>query len=507
MTPILLAILVSMLISTITLGIAIQKRDAPKSRYFILFTLFILVYTIGRAFEATASNLEASYLGVILGYLGSPYLPLTMLLFLLDYYDIKINKRPLLALYALPFLISILVAVPPLRKYYYLEYSFFPGPPVAQIMVTGSPLYYILVAANLIVLAICLALSLWGAIKFSKTERWPSWVVFISVLLPMLFELLYVLGLTPLGLDTTTIALGFSVGLLGVAVYRLNLLRVLPLAKDVILEQLSDAFIIVSLENRYLEANAAAIKRFPFLSDIPVGQKLDMADLFTGLTEDMDGRTLASILQDGTQHHYRLSETEIEQNGKKQCICYTFHDVTDTRKLMAELETMATYDSLTNIYNRATFYRLAARELECARTQKTPVCAFAIDIDHFKEVNDTYGHFFGDEIIKSIVNKIAGQLRSGDLFARVGGDEFNVLLPGTDAKSALALAKHIQTAVNAEPILCNAQRVPVTVSVGIAVFEMQRHTNLERLLMDVDSALYESKNTGRNKVCVYACAE
>jgi diguanylate cyclase (GGDEF) domain len=504
MTPILFAIFLSVLISVITLAIAINKRTAPKSHYYIIFALLITSYSVGRLFEASASSMEAAYLGVILAYIGLPYVSVDMLFFLLDYYNITKNKYLLHALLIPPFLSSVFVIVPQLRGFYYHSYVFFPGPPIAQVMVEGTLFYYILFAYNFLLLLICLGLSLWGAIKFNEVERKSSLSVFIAVVSPAVFQLLYVLGLTPLKLDLTPIALCFSLLLMGMAVHRFNLLRVLPLAKDAILEQMNDSFIIVDIENRFLDANATAKANFPILSDIYVGQKIEIATLFPNMSDGLDGSSLVSILNGGVQKYFHFSEAEIAQDGMKLCICYTLHDVTDTRTLMAELKSQATYDGLTNIYNRASFHQLASHELDRAREQGTAASVFAIDIDRFKEINDTYGHFCGDEAIKSIVDRIFERLRTDDIFGRVGGDEFNVLLPKTSEGNAMSLARSLQRIVSAEPLQYEDSQIIITISIGIAVFDAQRHTNLESLLIEADHALYRAKDAGRNAVHIYS---
>ena len=503
MSLILLWMLLTIFVSAVILAISIQKRDAPKSLYFIILSLLITFYVTGRFFEASASGLEAGYLGTILGYIGLPFVPLALLLFILDYYNIEIKKWLMIFLSVPPLITSLLVSTPSLRKYYYIEYSYFPGPPIAQIMVEGNTYYYIFFCYYFLLLVVCMGFSLWGAIKYSKVERWPSLAVLISAFLPTFVGILYMLKLTPLNLDIAPFALCFSLMLLGLAVHRLNLLKVLPLAKDMILEQMNDAFIIVGKENRYVESNSSAKKLFTILSDMRIGQKMDIADLLPQLTEDLDGTTFGSVMFGETQQYFHLSKTEVIQNGRELCTCYTLHDLTDTRKLITELKSLSTYDTLTNIYNRASFYQLAAHELDLARRQKNPVSAFEIDIDYFKKINDTYGHFCGDEIIKGVVSRIAGRLRGSDIFGRVGGEEFNVLLPDTNLDNAMTLAQTLQHIVESETFSFEAHTIPVTISVGVAVFEAHRHADLEHLLMDVDSALYESKNTGRNKVCVY----
>ena len=493
----------SVIISAVVIAIGIQKRNAPKSFYFIILSLLNALFVTGRYFEATATCLETALLGTILGYLGMPFVPAFMLFFIMDYYDIKPGKWLQIPLLIPPSIATLLVATPQLRKFYYSAYSYYPGPPIAQLMVEGTGFYYLFFGYITLVVLACLGLSLWGARKFSKTERWPSLAVFFATLLPGLAAILYTFKLTPLKLDLSQFAISGSIALVCVAVYRMNLLKILPLAKDTILEQMSDAFIILDYENRYVESNSAAQRIFPALSDMRIGQRVDINDLFPQQAEGPDGRKTVSVAADGAQQHYHLSRTELLEKGKKLGICYTLHDETDTRKLLAELKSMATYDSLTGIYNRASFHELAAGTLEIARAQKTPVSALEIDIDFFKIINDTYGHFCGDEIIKSLVNIIAANLENSDIFGRVGGEEFNVMLPNTDLNHAVALAQNLQKTVEAESFMFGGQQIPVTISIGVAVFDAQRHTDLERLLIDADNALYESKETGRNKVCFY----
>jgi len=225
--------------------------------------------------------------------------------------------------------------------------------------------------------------------------------------------------------------------------------------------------------------------------------------LFPQLAEGLDGRTLVPVMLNDVQRHYHLSNTEILEKEKKLGICYTLHDVTDTRRLLSELKILATYDNLTNIYNRASFYELAARALELAASQKTPVSAIGLDIDNFKTINDTFGHFCGDEILRGLVDRISGRLRASDIFGRVGGEEFNILLPNTNLENAVALAKNLQEMVDAEIFVVDNHRISVTISIGVATFDGQRHKTLEHLLVDADRALYDAKGTGRNKVCFY----
>ena len=495
--------LISSLVSAVTFGIAIRKRDAPKSRYFILLTLAITVYSLGRAFESVATGLESAYYGVILAYIGLPYIPVFMLLFLLDYFGIKIDKRPWLVVWIPLILSSIFVTVPELRHLYYTEYSFLPGPPISQVVVEPNVYYYVMFGYHAVLSLACLILAAWGIKKFRETERSSSIIVFIAVLLPTIAEVLYVLRLTPMQLEIAPIALAISIILLCVAVFRLNLLRVLPMAKDAILEQMNDSIILTDPDNRFIEANAAAKEHFPAIADIHIGQKIDIDTLFPNMSEGQDNQTLVTIESENAPKYYHLVENVIEQHEKKRCICYILHDVTDTRKMMEEFKSMATYDSMTHIYNRASFYQLSNHELDHASAQRTHISAIAIDIDKFKDINDTYGHFCGDVVIIGVVSRIAERLRRADIFGRVGGDEFNILLPNTNLENAMKVGRNLQKLISDESFIYEDIRIPVTLSIGVALFDEKRHSNLEDLLIDVDSALYQSKNAGRNTVCGY----
>ena len=491
----------SSFVSAITCGIAIHKRKSPRAGYYILLTLAISVYALGRTFESAATGLESAYFGVILSYIGLPYIPVFMLLFLLNYYEIKINRKPWIFVWVPLILTTVFVIVPELRHLYYLTYYFSPGPPIAAVVVQGSAYYYAMFGYHALLSITCLSLAIWGVVKFSAIKRRSSILVFISVFLPALSEVAYVLGYTPMGLELTPIALSFSSLLLCVAVFRLNMLRVLPLAKDIILEKMSDAFILTDLDRKFIEANESAQKQFPALADMQVGELFNVSDIFPNLAESPDSHSLVSVEIENEHRYYHLVETLIEENAKQRCLIFTLHDITETRKLMDELKSMATYDNMTGIYNRASFYQLSTNELDHASSRRTDVCALAIDIDKFKDVNDTYGHFCGDLVIKEVVVRIADRLRKADIFGRVGGDEFSVVLPNTTLENAKTLAESLQDLISAGPFEYNNKEFPVTISIGVALYDPKKHVSLESFLMDVDSALYKSKNAGRN--CVY----
>lgn len=171
----------------------------------------------------------------------------------------------------------------------------------------------------------------------------------------------------------------------------------------------------------------------------------------------------------------------------------------------AELETvngklklLATRDDLTQITNRRDWRQQAEAELAKSKRYRLPMSVLLMDLDHFKKVNDRYGHAAGDEVLLEFVARIAPNLRESDVFGRYGGEEFVVLLPNTELEQAIRLAERLKQAVNAQWF--RAQGVPVAVSVSIGVTTRQPEDKIDSLLQRADLALYEAKAKGRNQV-------
>ena len=173
----------------------------------------------------------------------------------------------------------------------------------------------------------------------------------------------------------------------------------------------------------------------------------------------------------------------------------------------AEILKHATLDALTGFYNRRQLEERLKREVSNAKRQKAPLCGIMTDIDFFKKVNDTYGHAVGDLVLKSIAKIIRGQLREYDIAGRYGGEEFSILLPFTKINEAQMVAERLRKTIENKVIDISkvnpdseTKEIQVTLSLGI--YEMQTGDNDEDLLKKADKALYQAKNTGRNKVVV-----
>jgi diguanylate cyclase (GGDEF)-like protein len=160
----------------------------------------------------------------------------------------------------------------------------------------------------------------------------------------------------------------------------------------------------------------------------------------------------------------------------------------------------ATHDSLTGLMNRGEILAMLERELERARREHKPVAVILGDVDHFKRVNDTLGHLFGDEALREIGRRLRAQLRVYDGVGRYGGEEFLMILPNCDLPNALQRANELREVIARAPVLCSGEEKLITMSMGVAVSNIDGKNELEALLNQADAGLYAAKEKGRNRI-------
>jgi len=170
-------------------------------------------------------------------------------------------------------------------------------------------------------------------------------------------------------------------------------------------------------------------------------------------------------------------------------------------ELFSEVQRLATIDPLTGILNRRSFFEHAMQEFTRARRYHTPLSLIMLDLDHFKKINDTFGHLIGDKALSEISRTCASQIRSSDFVGRYGGEEFVVLLPETNLAGAMSIAQRLCETIREVAIESRQGQVKVTASVGVAEL-MEDYANLDVLLEYADAALYRAKQAGRNRISI-----
>jgi two-component system cell cycle response regulator len=173
--------------------------------------------------------------------------------------------------------------------------------------------------------------------------------------------------------------------------------------------------------------------------------------------------------------------------------------VVDNARLYEATRQLAITDGLTRIYNHRFFQELFEKEFTRSDRYNTVFSLIMIDIDHFKKINDTYGHLCGDEILKSLASLVKSCLRTMDIVARYGGEEFAILLPETGGAEALQTAERIRRAVEENTFMGTDQGLKVTVSLGVATYPSPLVSDRADVIAKADGALYEAKEGGRNK--------
>ena len=169
-----------------------------------------------------------------------------------------------------------------------------------------------------------------------------------------------------------------------------------------------------------------------------------------------------------------------------------------------EFKKLSVTDSLTGLYNRRHFEKIVADEIELTKRHGDICSLLVIDIDHFKKVNDTYGHMHGDTVIKMIADVMSHRLRDTDILCRIGGEEFIAICKRANEAAAIELAEDIRCAVEDKITNIGKDEIKVTVSIGISTMKISNISNYEKSFFKfADIALYSSKDTGRNKVTHY----
>nr|WP_320193391.1 diguanylate cyclase [uncultured Desulfobacter sp.] len=206
---------------------------------------------------------------------------------------------------------------------------------------------------------------------------------------------------------------------------------------------------------------------------------------------------LTALKKTGEEFPIELSLSAIPIKGK-WCAIAVIRDITERKKMEAELKRLATTDVLTGVDNRRSFMEKAEHEIRRAQRYGTSFAMIIMDIDFFKSINDKYGHQAGDVVLQKMAQAVKSALRQSDVFGRIGGEEFSIILMETERKTALLTAERIRSLTERLSINTGKERIHITVSIGLTFFK--KGDDLSTLSKRSDEALYSAKRNGRNRV-------
>ena len=284
-----------------------------------------------------------------------------------------------------------------------------------------------------------------------------------------------------------------------------------------LLEAAPDAIVIVNAHGRITLANAQTERMFGYRSEELIGQSVRMliperlrerhrahqhVYLRDAKTRPMGGDLdLLARRKDGTEFPVEISLSPLATD-EGMLVSSAIRDITERKRDEALLRDLAERDGLTRLLNRRKFEERLAQEVALIDRYGGEAAMLLVDIDSLKDVNDTLGHACGDEMIRNVGAVVASRVRQTDVVARIGGDEFAVLLPRTTEEAARAVAKDLLETIHAQDLVLSGHHLRPSVSVGVAAFEAGAVAT-DDVMVAADLGLYEAKDAGRNQVGVF----
>lgn len=488
----------------------LKRKSVPSASLFVLYNAALAIYIFGYAFELASDTLAEIKRWIVVEYVGMPFSVVLGLLLVMRYTGRTVARKAAAAMFVIPAITLAMVATNDFHHLFYQSIYLRESSPKPLVDIAVGEWYIVHGAYTFgcLLAGFVLLLRRWKQTK--KTYRLQLAVLILSQIVPILAAFLYLMGVTPQGMDPVPVVLCLTSAMYIWAIVTSRMLTIVPIAKDSIFESMKEGVIVLDAAGRIVDFNRALGEMLPAFGSRVIGKTLDEA--WIGMTgtafpavRSLDGAEEELQWTNGGRAATYLvrSSTVTSKRGDSLGTLLMLIDVTEQKRLEDRLRQLAYYDGLTQLLNRTQFLLRGKKMLEEAQSSGSPFSLVLFDIDHFKRINDTYGHETGDRALVFAVSAIRRLLSPDMLFARYGGEEFAICLPRTGIEAAGALADRLRIALSSEPLETQNARVRITASFGVAQIAEGADT-LESLLRDADAALYESKRNGRNAVSLRA---
>lgn len=439
-------------------------------------------------------------------YAGVVTVPAALVVFAMQVSEMDEWLRPLfiIGLCIEPILVLVLLFTDPWHGLY------FAGKETQGIgmLLNGGPVHWANIVYSYLLILIGMVILIRRFIQSTGIYRKQLAVILIGAGIPWLNSIVFVLGLNPLpNVDNTPFSFTIAGFAFTYALLRFRLLDILPIARHALVESMSDGVIVLDVHNRLVDFNAAAERDIGLSRRPVIGESVErtfsawpnIAKRFLMVNDirvelpigDPPRRVLDLKISPLYDHRKRLLGRLV-----------VWRDITPLKKAQADLQEQAIRDHLTGLYNRRYLGETLERELARAKRGNHPVSLIMIDIDHFKNINDTFGHNMGDSILKSFAKQLLEQTRIEDIIYRYGGEEFLVLLPNVTSQNARDIAERWRTSFQEAHAFHEGEKIDVTLSCGIAEFPLSGKSS-EELIAAADKSLYQAKAMGRNRVVIW----
>lgn len=510
-TTFVIALFVAALIMLILSFISWHRRSSAKAAEYLSICLFtVAIYCFGYAMEIQCATLKSAMFWVRFQHWGIEFIAPTWLLFALAVsgYQKQISKKMVIALYIIPVLLFLMS-----QTLGWLNLTH--ANPRMDISGPFPIFIYDRTFYNYVVIGYYSACLLASAVLFSimffrsaPSFRNQAVIYLIGSLPPWLSLILHNLNLFPSHIDFTPLALGMSGVIFTIGFVRFRILDIIPLARDVIFDNMKDGVLILDVEDRVIDYNPALQSVFPHLKDHDVGSSFYVIfsafpSLLSLVQNDQTNRIEFKVREEEAVSFYHVHLSSVlNKKGSLTGKIISFYEFTEEKRLMEKLEKLAVTDGLTGIFNRRHFDERLRKEISRIERYNGEFSLIMLDLDHFKSINDTYGHISGDKALVAVVDTFRAILRESDIMARFGGEEFLILAPQASAADAKHLAERLRQALEEKPLQIDEHKIIIRASFGVTNVKSGMDITPEELYRSVDRGTYKAKALGGNAVCV-----
>ncbi len=485
-------------------GWAFLRQRSKNAALFSIMCLAVAVFVIGYGLELRATTFEQLTICLKLEYFGAPFMTVFWFLFSYKfYYHKNAPFRLTMLIMIVPVLTLFFSVTNEYHHFLYKSVSYVMKGEFAQVILKRGLWYYFysLYSYAMILYGSGLFYRIWRTSEGKlKTQ---ALLMFSGTLWPVGVNIFYLLGWSPEGLDLTPFGLLVLIICYALAIFKYGVLELQEIIKTTAFSNIVDGIMVIDAKHRIVDFNKSGTLIFPWLI---------LKNLGTNISEFKCGQEILNYDQESFVLHMECIDsdkdiefrsTKLTDNGRVLGTVYFCRDVTEQRQLLDKLNDLASYDALSQVYNRRKLMEEAEKEAERAVRYYDCLSVLMIDIDHFKLVNDTYGHLAGDEVIYQVALQIKQKIRGIDIVGRYGGEEFVAILSNADKESARKIGENIRHAVENLVVEYKDFKIQVTVSVGISTIVNDRKAlDISSVINQADEAMYRAKDNGRNQVSI-----
>jgi diguanylate cyclase (GGDEF)-like protein/PAS domain S-box-containing protein len=513
-----------------------RKRDTPGIHSMIYMLAGLGIWSFSYGMIMLSPTLEAKHFWLKLENVGIVAVPVLWFFFALKYtrLDKWLTRWPIKLLFLLVPAVTLVMMFS--GRWLYLYYTF-----TQPAMKTGGPLiigrgawYFVQLIQNYALVLVGMGVLLRSFMQSQRIYRKQFLLLIGSVLIPFILNIVYqlfpeVMPFFNVPIDLTPLSFNVTAILLAINIFGLHLFDSVPIIRSrTVMEHIPEMVFVFDSYDRVIDANSmaqrwlgksmeeisgqdpvAVFREWPqFLNsffftehtreeiqipgDPPYTLELVITPIYNR-SRILEGRVI--VAHDITQS--KTLENELKEANQSLKV-----QLAEIESLRAKLEEQAIRDPLTDAFNRRFFAESLDREVARAIRDKVSLSVVIMDVDHFKQFNDTFGHKCGDMVLQSLATFLKDNTRRGDIVCRYGGEEFVILMPDATLDSAYERAEMWRSKFEAHVVEYEGQSLSVTFSAGVASFPEHGSTG-EGVLQSADRALYRSKSTGRNRVTVY----